>query len=509
MLYQCGFHLKGRDIDAADFEHVIAAPAVGVAAVGIAHVFVAALGPAALEGFAGLGAVGPVHHGGRRALDIQVTRFAVRHRCAIVAAQLHGVARNGPACGAVAHPVRLVGEEDVQHFGGAYAVHNVHTKVGLEALTQVGRQGLAGGGDQAQLHHAALWQIGVGQHAGKAGRGTVENGRLHATDLAQPALEGGVWRRTLAHQNRGGAYRHGEGQSIAQAIGKEQLGSRETDIVFLQIQDALGIQLASPIRVAVRMHAALGPASGARRIQPEARIIRAGGSGLLHGLVRLHKGLELHLGRMQGRRRMRHHHLGDFMVRLDHGGGERRQQSAGYQHRLGARMFQHIGIVVGGEQGVDCHRHQASVQGAQKAHRPVIAVVHQQQHALFAAQAQGPQAGGKAAYALFELAVAQGAVVVDESGLVSACCVFAQQVLGKVEHGWQCCQAFGASAARGCVWRIGSGLVGLVCGFVCGHGLSPRYRFYAAAAAGMASAPSRAASCASTAVLACRAERRW
>ena len=62
---------------------------------------------------------------------------------AVFAAQLDLVAGHGLACGAVAYIVRAVGEKDVQHLGGANAVHNVRAKVGLEALGNLGRQGLA------------------------------------------------------------------------------------------------------------------------------------------------------------------------------------------------------------------------------------------------------------------------------------------------------------------------------------------------------------------------------
>src|SRR6185312_8925665 len=104
-----GLDLERRNIDATDFQHVVAAARIGVAAVvGIAHVFVAGLGPAALEGLAGLRAVAPVHDRARRAMDVQVARFAVWNLPAIIAAQLDLVARHRPAGAAQADPVRTV-----------------------------------------------------------------------------------------------------------------------------------------------------------------------------------------------------------------------------------------------------------------------------------------------------------------------------------------------------------------------------------------------------------------
>ena len=59
--------------------------------------------------------------------------------------------------------------------------------------------------------------------------------------------------------------------------------------------------------------------------------------------------------------------------------------------------------------------------------------MHQQQHALFAAQQQAQQAGGQAAHALVEFAVAEGAAVVGKGGFARALGVDGQQVGGEIE----------------------------------------------------------------------------
>jgi hypothetical protein len=163
---------------------------------------------------------------------------------AVVAAQFDVVARHRPAGGAVAHPLGPVADEDVQHLGAADAVDDVDAEVALEALAQFGRQRFAGRRHQAQRHVSSTRrQVGVRQHAGKAGGGAVEHRGLEPARPRPPALEGGVGRGPLAHQQRGGAHAHREGQRIAQAVGEEQLGGREADVVLAQAQHALAVQL--------------------------------------------------------------------------------------------------------------------------------------------------------------------------------------------------------------------------------------------------------------------------
>jgi hypothetical protein len=121
-------------------------------------------------------------------------------------------------------------------------------KCALEALADLGRQRFAGRRHQAQ-GHVRGGQPRVGQHAGKAGGGAVEHGGLHAAHAAQPALEGGVGRGPLGHQQRGGAHAHREGERVAQAVGEEQLGGREADVALDQAQHRLAVQLAGPVGV--------------------------------------------------------------------------------------------------------------------------------------------------------------------------------------------------------------------------------------------------------------------
>jgi hypothetical protein len=158
----------------------------------------------------------------------------------------------------------------------------------------------------------------------------------------------------------------------------------------------------------------------------------AGGGGAGSGAVLGQEGLELDLGRRAAAPAGRDHDLGTSWSALRQRAGQHRQQRSRNQHRLRAAVREHVGIVVGGQQRVDGHRHDAGVHRAEEGHRPVGAVQHQQQHPLLAPHAGRRAAGGHAANPLVELAVTQRALVVDEGDLGGAAALL-QQVLGEVE----------------------------------------------------------------------------
>ena len=109
------------------------------------------------------------------------------------------------------------------------------------------------------------------------------------------------------------------------------------------------------------------------------------------------------------------------------------QQGGRHQCGLCAAVAHHEGIVFGSEQGVDCHWHHPCVQGAQKGHHPVAAVVHEQKHALFTLQAHFLQAARKATHLFSQLAVSELTGIVDQRDFVGAFGVGCQQVLGEIE----------------------------------------------------------------------------
>ena len=125
------------------------------------------------------------------------------------------------------------------------------------------------------------------------------------------------------------------------------------------------------------------------------------------------------------------------------------------------------------------------MQCTQKAHHPVVAVVHQQQHPVFAPQPQRPERRRHALHLLCQLAVGECAVVVDQGRLARACSVEVDQVAREIEM----------------LGRGGDGFA---------HGVSPR-----ASGARMGVLVQRVngvavwARMSSAATLACTALRRW
>ena len=182
------------------------------------------------------------------------------------------------------------------------------------------------------------------------------------------------------------------------------------------------------------MQRALRAAGRARGIQPEARVIGAGAGRRRQWRVVQQQLRQRLLTRQQRLCRARHQHLLDLVRGQRQRLAQQGQQRSRHQHRLRPAVAQHVGVILGGQKRIDRHRHDAGVERAQKAHWPVAAVVHQQQHPLFPAQAQRQQGGGQLALLQGQRAIAQGPLVVNEGGLVGPRGIARDQVLGKVER---------------------------------------------------------------------------
>ena len=342
----------------------------------------------------------------------------------------------------------------MQHFRGADAVNDFAAKVGRPALANVARQRFAGRRTQAQRDLGLGRQVRAGQHAAVAGGRPVKHRGL----VVDQAFESGLWRGALGHQHHRGTRGQREGQGVTQTVGKKQLGRRKHHIALAQCEYAFAIQLGRPIQIALGVHRALGLTGRAGRVKPESRFVGQGGRGQ-GGQSRLKGGPvgHVHCAWGQGSGRARHHQVLHLMSAQSQGGLQSRQQCARDQGRLGAAVGQHKGIVVGGEQGVDGHRHHAGVERAQKGHDPIAAVVHQQKHTLFTLQTQTAQASGKALHLQGQVAVAERAHIVNDRRFAGARPVGQQQVLGKVEFFGRCHRlsaGHGRSLYVGCIKKL-------------------------------------------------------
>ena len=109
MRHQRGFDFKGRHVDTAYLQHIVAATAIGVVAVCVAAVFVAATRPLTRKGVLGFFAVVPVHDGGRGALNLQLAQLSRRAGISFVIDQAQCVARHHFTSGPIANTTGAIG----------------------------------------------------------------------------------------------------------------------------------------------------------------------------------------------------------------------------------------------------------------------------------------------------------------------------------------------------------------------------------------------------------------
>ena len=261
MLRECRLDLKWTDIDAADFDHVIASTTVGVTAVFVSNVLVAALGPGALEGFPCLLPTTPVQQSRTRPLNVEIPEFPVGHGGTVFVAQFNRIARHRPACRPVAHALGSVGEKNMQHLSRPDTVQDIDGKVTLEALAQFSRKRLAGGRHQTKGDCVPRRQPFAGQDGRKTGRRSEEDRRPETADLPAPALKNSLRRGALPHQEGGRADAEGKSQRVAKTIGEEEFGGRKTDVPLGELQNISAIELRRPEEVGMGMDCAFGPSS--------------------------------------------------------------------------------------------------------------------------------------------------------------------------------------------------------------------------------------------------------
>ena len=160
--------------------------------------------------------------------------------------------------------------------------------------------------------------------------------------------------------------------------------------------------------------------------------MRAG--GLHERRLTAEKVLELDLAELERRGRARHDDVMDFVIRFGQRRFQRGLDRAADERGLRARMLEHVGEIVGGRERVDRHRRDAREQRAQERHRPVGAVLHEDEDALLALDPRLLEPRGEPPGALVEFPVGDHADVVDERRLVRAFRIGLKQMRGEVER---------------------------------------------------------------------------
>ena len=158
MFDQSLLDLKGAYPNARDLEHIIRATAVDITSILREFVFVASARPFPFEGRARFFTLVPVVRRRGVSPHQQLTNTPHRHISTIVIHQSHVIAGNRCARGAVFHITWPVGQEDVQHFCRANAVHNINAPDPFPLATNLCGQGLACGntGPQRRFRMRAL-----------------------------------------------------------------------------------------------------------------------------------------------------------------------------------------------------------------------------------------------------------------------------------------------------------------------------------------------------------------
>ncbi len=186
------------------------------------------------------------------------------------------VARHRHAGRSVAHGAGSVRQEDVQHLRRADAVEDLDAVVRSPALADVLRQRFAGRHADAQPDVGLRGKVRRRKHRGVERRHAVEDRRA----IRSETFRDGRWRWALGHQHGGCADRQRKRERVAEAIGEEQLRRREHDIVLPDAEDAAAVQLRGLDEAGVDMHRALRHAGRARRVEPEANVVRTGRRGV-------------------------------------------------------------------------------------------------------------------------------------------------------------------------------------------------------------------------------------
>ena len=96
---------------------------------------------------------------------------------------------------------------------------------------------------------------------------------------------------------------------------------------------------------------------------------------------------------------------------------DRRRERRGHYQSGGARVGEHIGVLLRIEIGVERHRHVAGADRAPERHRIIDRIVQQERHAVLAREPERAQAMRESDGALMQIAVSERTIGIDEGDL--------------------------------------------------------------------------------------------
>src|SRR6266700_1991859 len=230
------------------------------------------MNPVAVDGVLGLFMLVPVVRCRAVAANQEVAYLAVFYRVAALAGNQRVEAWHQLARTAGAYLSRAIADEDVQDFGAANTIEDLHVEGLFPAPQDVRGQGLAG--RDAEAHRGkieALAGIGQREHRCIERGNAVEDGRA----ILLNGLEHVLCQRPARIVNSAGPDAEGEGEVIAQAVGKEEFGGGEGNICLLNAENGFGVVFQAVGGIMLQVDAALGEAGAARTIQPVSAVIFA------------------------------------------------------------------------------------------------------------------------------------------------------------------------------------------------------------------------------------------
>ena len=192
----------------------------------------------------------PVERQRAVAFHVQVTRLAVGDRVAPVVEDLQLVSGHRFAARAGAHIMRTVGAVDVQHLGRADAVEDRQAERLLPPAPDLGRQCFGRGHAVTDAGKVAALRAFEVEDRVVEGWRAEEQGR----PLLLDGVEHGGRGVAACMQDCGGAHPVWEREVVAEPVGMEETGGRESRVPLGDAEHLLGVGDASERDVVLQVH---------------------------------------------------------------------------------------------------------------------------------------------------------------------------------------------------------------------------------------------------------------